>query len=116
MLRYTYSIVLDLHQWKLRCLTNCELDRMQLVVICVFGTECYVHIPKQKKHKWDPKSMLGRLVSNIGEKDGYRIWMPNERKIALSRDILKPNVVCNSCNDVTQTKSKSHTPRSSSLP
>jgi hypothetical protein len=25
----------------------------------VFGTEFYVHIPKQKKHKWDPKSMLG---------------------------------------------------------
>lgn len=25
----------------------------------VFGTEFYVHIPKQKRHKWDPKSMLG---------------------------------------------------------
>jgi len=88
---------------------------MQLVVICVFGTECYVQIPKQKRHKWDPKSMLGRLVSNMGEKGGYRIWMPNEPKIAPSRDVRKPKVVCNSCNDIIQTKSISHTPRSSSL-
>ena len=27
--------------------------------LCVFGTECYVHIPKQKRHKWDQKSKLG---------------------------------------------------------
>jgi transposase InsO family protein len=47
----------------------------------VFGTECYVHIPKQKRHKWDQKSKLGRLVGYMGEKDGYRIWIPNERKI-----------------------------------
>ena len=28
----------------------------------VFGTECYVQIPKQKMHKWDQKSKLGRWV------------------------------------------------------
>jgi hypothetical protein len=37
----------------------------------VFGTECYVHIPKQKRHKWEQKSRLGRLVGYMGEKDGY---------------------------------------------
>ena len=36
VLRYTYSTVRDLHQWKVRCLRNSELDRMQLVLICVF--------------------------------------------------------------------------------
>jgi hypothetical protein len=61
----------------------------------VFGTECYVHIPKQNRHKWDQKSKLGRLVGYMGEKNGYRIWIPNERKIVLSRDVLfKPEVVC----------------------
>jgi transposase InsO family protein len=44
----------------------------------VFGTECYVHVPKQKRRKWDPKSKLGRLVGYVGETDGYRIWMPKE--------------------------------------
>ena len=72
----------------------------------VFGTECYVHIPTQKRHKWDQKSRLGPLVGYMGEKDGYRIWIPNERKIVLSRDVLfKPGAVCNSRNDITRTES-----------
>jgi hypothetical protein len=72
----------------------------------VLGTECYVHTPKQKRHKWDPKNTLGRLVVYMGEKDGYRIWLPNEWKIVLNRDVFfKPKVVCNSDNDITQTES-----------
>jgi hypothetical protein len=39
--------------------------------LCAFGTECYVHIPKQKKHKCDQKSRLGQLVGYVGKKDGY---------------------------------------------
>jgi len=77
----------------------------------VFGTECYVHTPKQKRHKWDPKSELGRLVGYVGETDGYRIWMPKERKIALSRDVLfKPEVTCSSCSDIIQNESTCPTP------
>ena len=53
----------------------------------VFGTECYVHIPKQKRHKWDQKNKLGRLVGYTGEKDGYRIWISNEKKLVLSHDV-----------------------------
>jgi hypothetical protein len=37
--------------------------------------------------------MLGRLIGNMGEKGGYRIWMPDERMIVLSCDVLKPEVV-----------------------
>ena len=62
----------------------------------VLGAECYVHIPKQKRHKWDQNSKLSRVVGYMGEKDGYRIWIPNERQSVLSRDVLfKPEVVCN---------------------
>ena len=71
----------------------------------VSGTECYVHIPKQKRHKWDQKSRLGQLVGYMGEKYGYRIWIPNERKIVFSLDVIfKPEVVCNFRN-ITKTKS-----------
>ena len=42
----------------------------------------------------------------MGEKDGYQIWIPKERKIVLSHDVLfKPEVVCNSRNDITRTES-----------
>ena len=27
--------------------------------MCVFWTECYVHVPKQKRHEWDQTSKLG---------------------------------------------------------
>jgi len=64
----------------------------------------HAHTPLQKVHKWDPKITLGRLVGHIGEKDGYRISIPNERKLVLSRDVLfKPEVVCNSSN-IAQTE------------
>jgi hypothetical protein len=65
-----------------------------------------MNIPKQKGHKCDPKRTLGRLVGHIGEKDGYRIWISNEGKIVLSRDVLfMPEVVSNSRNDIAQTES-----------
>jgi hypothetical protein len=42
----------------------------------------------------------------MGEKDGYRIWIPNERKIVLSRYVIfKPEVLCNLRNDITKTAS-----------
>ena len=50
--------------------------------------------------------MLGRLVGYMGENDGYRIWIPNERRIVFSRDVLfKPEIVSNLCNDITKTES-----------
>jgi hypothetical protein len=53
----------------------------------------------------DPKSKLDRLVGYMGEKDGYGIWISNERKIVLGRDVLfKPEVVCNPRKDITKPK------------
>ena len=72
----------------------------------VLVTECYVHIPKQKRHKWDQKSKLGRLVRYMAEKYGYRIWIPNERNSVLSRDVaFKPQVVCSLPDGITKTES-----------
>jgi Integrase core domain. len=36
ILRYTYSPILGLYQWKVRCLWNCGLDPVQLFDTCVF--------------------------------------------------------------------------------
>ena len=41
----------------------------------VFGTECFVHIPKCNRKKWDRKSIKGILVGYSGEKDGYRVYI-----------------------------------------
>jgi hypothetical protein len=42
----------------------------------------------------------------MGEEFGCRIWIPNERKIVLNRDVIfKPEVVCNLRNDITKPES-----------
>lgn len=56
----------------------------------VFGTECYVHVPKQKRQKWDHKSTKGILVGYCGNKDGYRVYDPSTKKLVFSRDVQFP--------------------------
>ncbi|KRX48988.1 hypothetical protein T09_8894 [Trichinella sp. T9] len=35
----------------------------------VFGTECFVHVPKQRRRKWEKKSAAGRFMGYYDEKD-----------------------------------------------
>lgn len=56
--------------------------------IKIFGTDCYVHIPKQKRRKFDRKATKGQLVGYCSDKDGFRIWIPNSNEIILSRDVV----------------------------
>lgn len=54
----------------------------------IFGTQCFVHIPKQKRQKLDAKAIKGYLVGYCGNKDGYRVYIPEKNDIALSRDVI----------------------------
>ena len=53
----------------------------------VFGTECYKHIPKQKRQKWDVKSEKGILVG-YSLNDGYRVWISSKKSVELSGDVV----------------------------
>lgn len=54
-----------------------------------FGTECYVHVPKQKRQKWDKKGQKGFFVGYCDEKDGYRIWIKDKYTVAILSSNLK---------------------------
>ncbi len=54
----------------------------------IFGTECFVHVPSQRRQKLDAKSIKGYLVGYSGDKDGYRIYIPERDDIVLSRDVI----------------------------
>jgi len=54
----------------------------------IFGTECFVHIPKQKRQKLDAKSVRGYLVGYCGDKDGYRVYVPKHNDVIISRDVM----------------------------
>ncbi|KAF8774799.1 Copia protein like [Argiope bruennichi] len=57
----------------------------------VFGTECYAHVPKIFRSKFEDKSVHGHFVGYVNKKDGYKIYLPSRKKIIKSRDVdFKP--------------------------
>lgn len=70
----------------------------------VFGSEVFVHIPKEKRRKWNKKAKNGIFIGYCDDTKGYRVWIPEEKKIEVSRDIVfrennDPIVSANSEND-----------------
>ncbi|GFW93363.1 retrovirus-related Pol polyprotein from transposon TNT 1-94 [Trichonephila clavipes] len=68
-----------------------------------FGTECFVHVPEQKRSKWDKKSVKEVFVSYSGEKYGYRIWIKYQNKVILSRYVIFQNEKSSYVPDVSST-------------
>ncbi|KAK2577906.1 hypothetical protein KPH14_000777 [Odynerus spinipes] len=54
----------------------------------IFGTEYFIHIPGEKRRKFDRKAIKGYLAGYIENSKGYRIYVPRRRDIVLSRDVL----------------------------
>ena len=54
----------------------------------VFGTECFVHISKEKRCKWDRRSVKGVLVGYSDSKSSYRVWIPEKDKVFVTHDVL----------------------------
>ena len=56
--------------------------------IRVFGCEAYVHVPKEKRQKLDPKSQKGIFVGYGEDRFGFEIWDPVGKKIIRCRDVI----------------------------
>lgn len=54
----------------------------------VFGSICYVHIPDEKRKKWDDKSRRGIFVGYCSQTKGYRVYLLEEDKLNISRDVI----------------------------
>lgn len=54
----------------------------------IFGEEAYVHIPKEKRQKWNAKAEKGLLVGYDQNTKGYRIWFSEKNKISIHRDVV----------------------------
>lgn len=54
----------------------------------VFGCRAMVHIPKQKRQKWDPKSTELIFVGYCEDTKGYRLIRPGNKKLVKSRDVI----------------------------
>lgn len=52
-----------------------------------FGDKVCVHIPKQRRCKWDPKGQIGIFVGYGYNTKGYRVWFKDEGKVDTFRDV-----------------------------
>ena len=53
----------------------------------IFGCPVYIHIPKEKRTKLDPSSRKGTFVGYSESLKAYRIYIPGQRQIDVSRDV-----------------------------
>lgn len=60
-----------------------DLSHLQL-----FGSEVMVHIPKQRRQKWDRKSVKLIFVGFDSDRKGYRCIDPITKKLTVSRDVI----------------------------
>lgn len=54
----------------------------------VFGCEAMVHLPKEKRKKWDPKAQKMIFIGYCDNTKGYRFILPNTKTIIKSRDAV----------------------------
>lgn len=65
----------------------------------IFGSQVMMHIPEQKRQKWDKKSKKMLFVGYSDGVKGYRCIDPVSKKFSLSRDVFfKENVLQNVVN------------------
>lgn len=53
-----------------------------------FGSEVFIHIPKERRQKLDPKATKCMFVGYDNKSKGYRVWNPTTGKIEISRDVI----------------------------
>ena len=53
----------------------------------IFGCPVYSHIPKDKRNKLEPSGKKGIFVGYSDSSKAYRIYIPEQHKIEISRDV-----------------------------
>jgi hypothetical protein len=53
----------------------------------IFGCPVYIHVPKEKRTKLDPSGRKGTFVGYSESSKAYRIYIPGQRQIEVSRDV-----------------------------
>ena len=59
-----------------------------LAHIRVFGSRTFVHIPDARRTKLDAKCVEGVLVGYCENTKAYRVYIPSQRRVAVSRDVI----------------------------
>jgi hypothetical protein len=53
----------------------------------IFGFPVYLHVPKEKRSKLEPSRRKGTFVGYSESSKAYRIYIPGQRQIEVSKDV-----------------------------
>uniref|UniRef100_A0A151UDA6 Retrovirus-related Pol polyprotein from transposon TNT 1-94 n=1 Tax=Cajanus cajan TaxID=3821 RepID=A0A151UDA6_CAJCA len=53
----------------------------------VFGSICYIHVPEEKRHKLEDKTVRGIFLGYSTQSKGYRVYNLQTKKLIISRDV-----------------------------
>jgi hypothetical protein len=53
----------------------------------IFGRPIYIHVPNDKRNKLKPSGKRGIFVGYNESSKSYRIYVPGQQKIEISRDV-----------------------------
>lgn len=62
--------------------------KQNLKFIRVFGCKAFMHIPKQKRTKWDPKSKELLHIGYCEDSKAYRLFDPETKMVHKGRDVV----------------------------
>jgi hypothetical protein len=60
----------------------------------IFGCPVYIHVPKEKRTKLDPSGIMGTFVGYSESSKAYRIYIPGQRHIEVSKDVTLDVTPC----------------------
>jgi hypothetical protein len=55
--------------------------------LCIFGYPVYTHVLVERRTKLEPSNRKGLFVGYSETSKAYRVYIPNQRKIIVSRDV-----------------------------
>lgn len=62
--------------------------RLDLSHLRVFGSEVVVHVPKEKRRKWDTKSERSIFMGYSDNSEAYRAYYFETRNVPVSHDVI----------------------------
>ena len=62
-------------------------EKREINHLRIFGCLVYIHVPREKRTKLDPAGKQAIFAGYSESAKAYRIFIPNQRKMELSRDV-----------------------------
>jgi hypothetical protein len=65
-----------------------HVEKPSVAHLKVFGSTCYVHIPKDQRTKWESNTKKMMMIGYYSESKAYKVFDPVSRKCYVRQDVI----------------------------